>query len=72
MLCLFTSFGNNFPNYTTLEFYEILPLCTANTVCAKPCNKIILFLHREGNKATIKKCAQTTYIEAFGRKEMQL
>jgi hypothetical protein len=43
MLCLFTSFGNNFPNYTIPEFYEILPLCTANTVCAKPCNKIILF-----------------------------
>jgi hypothetical protein len=43
MLCLFTSFGNNFPNYTIPEFYEILPLCTASTVCAKPCNKIILF-----------------------------
>jgi hypothetical protein len=45
MLCLFTSFGNNFPNYTIPEFYEILPLCTANTVCAKPCNKIILFFY---------------------------
>jgi hypothetical protein len=54
MLCLFASFGNNYPNYTIPEFYEILPLCTANAVCAKPCYKIMIFLQREGNKATIK------------------
>jgi hypothetical protein len=68
MLCLFTSFGNIYPNYTIPDFYEILPLHTEIAVCAKPCNKIGFFLQWEGNKATIKKCALNTIHTGFQKK----